>query len=494
VTLTKADSATAAYTTGTNTSITDNNDATKWGGATANIQGAYVDLTASRQIGRVVVKWQNTNNIAQAGSYMIQVAPAGTCSGTGAGCLATDTPWTTVYTRSRPGGKSSGDTTTVLTDDITGLNSVGQYVRLLYWIPNFISTTNARSIGLVALDVYGDTDTACVPEASSCGFASTVASHTKAAGTQYEAETAGNTCAIWTGGTACAAVAGPAGNSSGTYQTMNRGTRMSFANVDGGVSGGAANLSFRLARAAVGTLAVYVKYADGIEQAYGMLQYQNTGDTTFADYGKIQVYLKAGTGNVVELRDLATSATTQPRVDYLEVTPVNGANRTCMGTPFEVCNWNNTNASGSGTLFEQTTNPATQPDARTVVRTSVTGGSTMQGLIWYNPSTSTSQVITMDVANMRGLTKMVLSAWSQNASTTLRIGLFDSSTSTWTDAAPPTLPLSQTGGAALAPVADTVMTLATAYPTVDLSKVSKLRITYTGTSAGEYRYNDIAVE
>jgi hypothetical protein len=80
----------------------------------------YVDLGFDVQLSRVILNWE----LASAKTYLLQVAPDGTCAGNGAGCLGTDTPWTTVHT---------SPTYTVedrRTDDIA-ISGTGRYVRML---------------------------------------------------------------------------------------------------------------------------------------------------------------------------------------------------------------------------------------------------------------------------------------------------------------------------------------------------------------------------
>jgi hypothetical protein len=95
----------------------------------------------------------------------------------------------------------------------------------------------------------------------------------------------------------------------------------------------------------------------------------------------------------------------------------------------------------------------------------------------------------MNTANMTGLTNIVMTAAASVAATgtTMKIGVWDGTA--WTDAL-----VSSFGGALpLTTPADRTIPLATAFPSVTLSQVSKMRLTFTGTGPN-YIIDDISLE
>lgn len=126
----------------------DSNTGTRWESAHgSDPQWVYLDLGADRHISSLSLDWET----ASAKNYTIQVAPSGTCAGTGSGCLGTSTPWTTIYT-------SPTHTTNPnhRIDNLT-VNGVGRYVRMY-------GTTRMTQYGYSLWEfwVNGDTNAACV--------------------------------------------------------------------------------------------------------------------------------------------------------------------------------------------------------------------------------------------------------------------------------------------------------------------------------------------
>jgi cysteine-rich repeat protein len=290
-----------------------------WTPTAAMAQWIYVDLGVDKQINRIQLEWGPS---VYAGYYTIQVAPNGAANLNEA-TAGTVSPWTSIHTQLLADGTAN-------VDNVAGLNAKGRYVRIYYWQLN---STTATAVNLNEIKVFGDDDTLCAPDIGSCGLISDVPANTK-----YENSTPGNTCSVVLGGAACNVAAG----GTGTYTDMNASRSvLSFANVDGGTNGGAATVFFSAA-AATGTntrVALYVKYADGTEQGYGIVTLNALNNTTFVNSARAQVYLKGGTGNVIELRD--ASAGTRPRIDYMMVDKLSGANHTCVGAPFKIASYDN---------------------------------------------------------------------------------------------------------------------------------------------------------
>jgi hypothetical protein len=141
-------------------------------------QWIYVDLGATHHISSVKINWEN----ASAKNYVLQVAPSGTCSGGGAGCLGTDAPWTTIFT-------SPTHTVSNRTDDVS-LSGVGRYVRMK-------GSTRMTQWGYSIEDfaIYGDTNTVCgttcSPDCGPCATCQSSVCVAKAAGTTCRAAVAG---------------------------------------------------------------------------------------------------------------------------------------------------------------------------------------------------------------------------------------------------------------------------------------------------------------
>jgi beta-glucosidase len=83
-------------------------------------QWIYVDLGENRHLDGVLLDWET----ASASQFTIQVAPDGTCAGTGPGCLATDAPWTIVSS------SLSVRSATNHAKNHIGLDTSGRYVRM----------------------------------------------------------------------------------------------------------------------------------------------------------------------------------------------------------------------------------------------------------------------------------------------------------------------------------------------------------------------------
>jgi hypothetical protein len=314
----------------------DGNAATSFSPTAANPRWIYVDLGSPKQISRVELDWDTTT---YGGYYTIQVAGD---AGNDATTLATDAVWTSIYTQ------SLWDSTSGHSDDITGLNAVGRYVRVYHWLPRTGFALATTTLNLRELKVFGSGDAACTAPPSSCAE-----SAVPAGPLTYENDATDNACAIVNGGAACGTTTGAGIGGTATIVSARGG--LSFANVDGGASGGAATLTFNAAGASSArtAAAVYVKYEDGTEQGYGII---TTSSSAFAATQAVQVWLKSGAHNTVEVRDAAGAANVNglPIVDSMTVTRLAGPNRTCLGTPFIIDSfegaptndWNASNATG----------------------------------------------------------------------------------------------------------------------------------------------------
>ncbi len=112
----------------------DGDATTRWSSAFGDPQWLRVDLGAVRFIDRVVVSFQH----ASSKNYTIQVSNDAST-------------WTTVYSlNNAPVGP--------ITNDITGLNATGRYVRL-----NSTARTTAFGVSVFELSVFGDADGTCSP-------------------------------------------------------------------------------------------------------------------------------------------------------------------------------------------------------------------------------------------------------------------------------------------------------------------------------------------
>jgi hypothetical protein len=363
----------------------DGNASTTFSPTAANPRWIYVDLGGSKQISRVQLDWGTTT---YDGYYTLQVASE---AGNDATTLATDAVWTSIYTQ------SLWDNATGHSDDITGLNAVGRYVRVYYWLPKTGFAVSTTAFNLAELKVFGGTDPACTAPPGSC------AESTVPAGPiTYENDAAGNTCAVVNGGAACGTKT--AADVSGTATIISARGVLSFANVDGGVSGGAATVTFKAAGASGSrtAAAVYVKYDDGTEQGYGPI---TTTSAAVAATQSVQVWLKSGAHNTIEVRDSAGAADVNglPIVDSVTVAKLAGPNKTCAGAPFVIDSfegaptndWNLSVAAGvtsgdrRGITKSGTVNTAFQGNATTVA----------------NPPTG-DICLRMDVTNFTWVTKL----------------------------------------------------------------------------------------
>lgn len=101
----------------------DKNTGTRWEsvhGTSADPSWIYFDLGFDVDLRGISIDWE----AASAKNYTIQVAPDGTCTGSGPGCLSTDDPWAVVYTSPT---YSLGQNQRI---DPVGLNTTGRYVRI----------------------------------------------------------------------------------------------------------------------------------------------------------------------------------------------------------------------------------------------------------------------------------------------------------------------------------------------------------------------------
>lgn len=326
-----------------------------WTPATgANPQWIYVDLGADTQINRTQLEWDATT---YDGYYTIQVARD---AGNDASTLATDVVWTSIYTQ------SLWDNATGHVDNITGLNAVGRYVRMYYWAKTHFTTPAA--VKLRELRVFGHTDPSCTPNAGVCAESTVPDGPVK-----YENDDAGNTCALVNGGGACAAVVATGDGNTGSATPMSARSILSFKNVDGG-AGGAATIRFWAASAAPSRVGVYVKYEDGTEQGYGAV---TSSSPTFSNTQAVQVWLKSGKLNTIELRDTAGGGTTLPIVDYLTVARLAGPNKTCVGAPFVIDSFEGTThnpVAATDDFSTDATMGVTSGDFRAIIKSGTASG------------------------------------------------------------------------------------------------------------------------
>ncbi|HEX2879910.1 MAG TPA: ELWxxDGT repeat protein, partial [Polyangiaceae bacterium] len=121
-------------------------------GAAADPSWIYVDLGVAKHITQVILRWEG----ASARNYTLSTAPEGTCAGTGAGCLGTDTPWTTIYT--------SPSITTGARTDTRDVNGMGRYVRMKGTVRN-----TAYGYSLYDFQINGDANISCGTCDPPCG-------------------------------------------------------------------------------------------------------------------------------------------------------------------------------------------------------------------------------------------------------------------------------------------------------------------------------------
>ncbi|HTM45826.1 MAG TPA: discoidin domain-containing protein [Polyangiaceae bacterium] len=123
----------------------DSDSNTFWQSALTDPSWIYVDLGSDKHISEVVVD----GNLA-ADTYAIEVAPDGTCAGTGAGCLGTDAAWVQKYLP--PLRPASARHT-----EVSVLSWVGRYVRVL----GTARADQTAGYELYDFRVNGDANTAC---------------------------------------------------------------------------------------------------------------------------------------------------------------------------------------------------------------------------------------------------------------------------------------------------------------------------------------------
>jgi hypothetical protein len=331
-----------------------------------NPQWLYVDLGADKQISRAQLEWDATT---YDGYYTIQVASD---AGNDATTLATDAAWTSIYTQ------SLWDGATGHIDNITGLTAVGRYVRMYYWAKTHFTTPAA--VKLRELRVFGHTDPSCTPNAGPCAESTVPDGPVK-----YENDATGNTCAVVNGGAACASPVATGDGNTGSATPMSARSILSFKNVDGG-SGGAATVRFLAASAAQSRVGVYVKYEDGTEQGYGAV---TSSGAAFSSTQAVQVWLKSGKLNTIELRDTTGGGAVLPIVDYLTVARLSGPNKTCVGTPFVIDSFEGTTSNPVGAnddFSNSATVGVTSGDYRGITKN--TSGGTMSGNFQGNPTTA----------------------------------------------------------------------------------------------------------
>jgi hexosaminidase len=101
----------------------DGDEETRWSSQASDAQWLQVDLGAVKQIGRVKLKWE----VAHAKAYQIQTSSDGRT-------------WTTIYSTTKGAGG---------TEDLTGLNGSGRYVRMLG-----TARSNSWGYSLYEFEVY----------------------------------------------------------------------------------------------------------------------------------------------------------------------------------------------------------------------------------------------------------------------------------------------------------------------------------------------------
>ncbi|HVY25880.1 MAG TPA: discoidin domain-containing protein [Polyangiaceae bacterium] len=207
--LTTSTSLVASATTGTASMAFDNNAGTRWESASADPQSLQVDLGAKKKVNRVVINWET----ARAKDYTIQVSDDGS-------------NWTTLVTKTNmPAG-------TNVTDDLTGLNGAGRYVKM-----SGTTRTTGYGYSIWEMDVYGDdnpncggsscTPTTCAALGANCGSPSDGCGGTLSCGTCGTGYTCNgsNQCVSSCTPTTCAALGATCGTpSNGCGGTLNCGT------------------------------------------------------------------------------------------------------------------------------------------------------------------------------------------------------------------------------------------------------------------------------
>jgi hypothetical protein len=146
--LTRSSATASSAHNGTNVAskAIDGNTGTRWESTQGHDpEWIYIDLGSTHHVSSVLLNWEG----ASAKDYTIGVAPDGTCP-TGTGCLNTDTPWTTILTKTNMANGARNDDFTV--------NGVGRYVRMK-------GTVRTTSYGYSLYEFYvrGDTNSQCVP-------------------------------------------------------------------------------------------------------------------------------------------------------------------------------------------------------------------------------------------------------------------------------------------------------------------------------------------
>jgi hypothetical protein len=121
-------------------------------GTTADPSWIYVDLGVAKHISQVILRWEG----ASARNFTLSTAPEGTCAGTSAGCLGTDTPWTTIYT--------SPSITTGARTDTVPVSGTGRYVRMKGTVRN-----TAYGYSLYDFQINGDANISCGTCDPPCG-------------------------------------------------------------------------------------------------------------------------------------------------------------------------------------------------------------------------------------------------------------------------------------------------------------------------------------
>lgn len=136
-------SAVASSTQGSNAAsrAIDSDTGTRWESVHASDpQWIYFDLGATHHVSSVSLVWEG----ASAKDYTIQVAPDGATG------LGTDTPWTTIATKTNMANGARTDGFSV--------NGVGRYVRM-----KGTARTTQYGYSLYEFYVNGDTNSQCTP-------------------------------------------------------------------------------------------------------------------------------------------------------------------------------------------------------------------------------------------------------------------------------------------------------------------------------------------
>ncbi|HEX2880889.1 MAG TPA: discoidin domain-containing protein, partial [Polyangiaceae bacterium] len=170
----KGDTNTACGTTLLASYAIDGSTTSEWKSAFSDPQWMYVDLGApggNKHFSRVVINWDSDS----AKNYLLQTAPDGTCVGTGAGCLSTETPWTTIYT-------SPTESVADRTDD-RAVSGVGRYLR----VKGTVRMNTSGGYAIEEIDIYGDENdvcgTTCATPCDTCATCQDLTCVPKASGT-----------------------------------------------------------------------------------------------------------------------------------------------------------------------------------------------------------------------------------------------------------------------------------------------------------------------